>query len=66
MQIKKKNFFLIYFLAVLGLECCVGFALVVVSRGFSLWWRVLWSTGLAACGLQDLWHTGSGALAQWL
>ena len=36
----------------LGLHCCVGFSLVVVSRGysslcvgFSLQWSFLWSTG---------------------
>ena len=31
-----KNFFLILFLAVLGLHCYVGFPLVVVSSGYSL------------------------------
>ena len=32
----KKNFFLIYFLSVLGLHCCMDFSLVVASRGYSL------------------------------
>ena len=32
-SLKKKNYF---FLAVLGLCCCVGFSLVVASEGYSL------------------------------
>jgi len=32
----KKCLFIIFFLAVLGLCCCVGFSLGAVSRGFSL------------------------------
>ena len=29
-------FYLLIFLAVLGLHCCMGFSLVVASRGYSL------------------------------
>ena len=51
---KKKKL-----LAVLGLCCCTGFSLVVVSRGYSLlqcvgfllWWSLLlWSTGCRSEG----------------
>ena len=31
-----KSNFLSFFLAVLGLRCCVGFSLVVVSGGYSV------------------------------
>ena len=59
------------FLAVLGLHCCVGFFLVVVSggyslvamHGFSLWWLLLlWSSGSKANGLQWLRHIGSAVV----
>ena len=44
MQVAPLYFFLIiiYFLAVLGLRCCAGFSLVVVSGAYSL---------VATCGL---------------
>ena len=32
----KRVLFIYLFLAVLGLSCCAGFALVVVSGGYSL------------------------------
>ena len=32
----KNNFKTLFILAVLGLHCCAGFPLVVVSRGYSL------------------------------
>ena len=54
----------------LGLHCCVGFSLVVVSEvysrfrcvGFSLWWLLLLQstglglTGFSSCGMR---HVGS-------
>ena len=48
-----KNNFISLYLAVLGLHCCAGFSLVVMSWGYSLWlctgfslqWLLLWSTG---------------------
>ena len=48
------------FLLVLGLHCCMGFSLVVVSEGysslgytgFSLQWLLLWSIGSQAHRLQ--------------
>ena len=59
----------IYFLAVLGLHCCEGFSLVVVSQdnslllcwGFSLWWLLLFqSTGsVVVRTLLALRHVGS-------
>ena len=60
-----------FFLAVLGLQCCVGFPLVAESRGysslqctcFSLWWLLLsQNMGSRARGLQQLWHVGSVAV----
>ena len=63
MQVAPLYFFLIiiYFLAVLGLRCCAGFSLVVVSGGCSLLVvyglpivvaSLLWSTGSRVLGLQ--------------
>ena len=63
--------FSILFLAVLGLRCCTGFSLVVVSRATRPAW-VLGHAGLSSCssralstgsevhtGLTALWHVGS-------
>ena len=36
MVVFKNNLKTLFILAVLGLHCCAGFSLVVVSRGFSL------------------------------
>ena len=68
------------FLAALGLRCCVGFSLVVASRGYSSLWctgfslrwlLLLWSTGsrcsgFSSCGTwaQQLWHAGSVVVAR--
>ena len=70
-----KNLFTYLFLAVLGLQYCVGFSLVVASRstlqvgcrGFSLWWPLhcraqalgVWASVAAAQGLSSC---GSRAL----
>ena len=54
-KITLKNFCL--FLAVLGLHCCLGFSLVVLSRGFPL--VMVQRRRLTAVGLL-LWDTGSG------
>ena len=62
------NLFIYSFLAVLGLCCCVGFPLVLVSGGYSSlrctgfslrWLLLLWSTGsrrvgFSSCGAQAL------------
>ena len=39
--LKKKNLFIYLFLAMLGLHCCSGFSLVVMSGGL-----------LSSCGVQ--------------
>ena len=58
-----KNIY--FFLAVLGLPCCMGFSLVAVCGGYSSRW-LLWlrSTVSGVHGLQWLWLPGSGAQAQ--
>ena len=52
------NFFNLLFLAVLGLQCCTGFSLIVASWGYSL----LWCAGFSLQWLLWLWSTGSRAL----
>ena len=56
------------FMAVLGLHCCAGFSLVVVSGGLLslLWLLLVWSTGSRTVGLQQLGRTGLRAPVQWL
>ena len=59
---------IIYFLVVLGLHCCSGFALgaatgglsLVSVTGFSLLWLpfLVQSMGSKACRLQRVWHVG--------
>ena len=74
---KKKNapLFIYLCLAVLGLRCCVGFSLVVVTGGPSSlrylgvslqWLLLLLNTGSRVHGLQQLWLAGSRAQAQQL
>ena len=62
----------VFILTVLSLHCCVGFSLVVVSRGnsslqcmgFSLWWHLLlWSMGSGTCRLQYLRYMSSVVVA---
>ena len=77
LSVKSVLFAVFYlFLAVLGLLCCTGFPLVVVSGGhsslsfvgFSLWWvLLLGSTGFSSCGTKapSSWFPGSGAQAQY-
>ena len=64
-----------WFLAVLGLRCCTGFPLVVVSGGLlsccgagasQSTLPLLRSIGARACGLQELRLPGPRAQAQWL
>ena len=68
----KSLFEVYFFLAVLGLRC-VGFCLVLASRGYascgvwaSHWWLLLlWDTGsgahgLSSCSFRDLEHRLSG------
>ena len=78
MELEDANFFscllFIYlFLAVLGLCCCVGFSLVVVSGGYSLVAEhrlqatlvsVVVACGLSRCGFQAVEHRLSSWSAQ--
>ena len=54
------NNIIYFYLALLGLRCCLGFSLVA-ERGHSLVavLLLLWSMGSRAYGLQQLQHTGS-------
>ena len=46
-----------FFLALLGLHCCGGFSLLVVSRGYSRYAaRALGCKGFSSCGSQALEH----------
>ena len=60
--------FFFFFLAVLGLHCCVCFSLFVTSVGYSLvaihGLLLLPRMGSSACGLQQLQLPGSRAQAQ--
>ena len=67
----QSNQFSLLFFCVLGLLCCTGFPLVVVSRGYSSLsfvglslWRLLLlgSTGFSSCGTKapSSWFPGSG------
>ena len=65
-----KILFIYLFLAVLGLNCCVGFYLVAVSLGYSAGAQVLivvpslvQSTGSRAVWLQWLQHAGLVVMA---
>ena len=69
----KKISILFFFLAVLGLHCCIGFSLVALWGGYSLVaalglliveHELEWSTGSRALRLQQLWLPGSTAQAQ--
>ena len=52
--LKKLYIFNYLFLAVLGLHCCLGFSLVVVSGGISSL-----QCGFSCCRARTLGHTGS-------
>lgn len=60
----RKNFvYLLFFLAVLDLCCCLGFSVAVADRGHSVavvWgllivWLLLWISGSRVHGLQEFW-----------
>ena len=70
----KEFYFSLYFLAVLGLHCCVGFSLVAASGGYSScdagvfllrWPFSLWSVGSRVRGLQELVACGLGSCDSW-
>ena len=52
-----KNNLFIYFLAMLGLRCCVGFSIVAASGAYPSWQGV----GFSWQWLVLLWSMGSGA-----
>ena len=53
-----RFFFIVLFMALLGLRCCAGFSLVVASRDYSLLqYMVSHHGGCSYCGVQALEHT---------
>ena len=59
----KKNFFLVYFLALLDLRCCEGSFPAVVSRGYSLVEMCRLLTAVASLvAVPGLWSTGSAVV----
>ena len=64
-SIKKLFTYLILFLAVLGLHCCMGFSLVVKSRGYSLvvvhGLLIVRASLVAEHGLQGAWASVTAA-----
>ena len=58
--------FIYLFLAVLGLHCCPGFYLVVVSWGYSIvGCRASHCSGSSCCGARAVGCTGSSAWGMW-
>ena len=73
MTILKKIIYLFFYLAVLGLHCCIAFSLVALSGGYFLVVvlgllimenELKWSTGSKTLGLRQLWLPDSTAQAQ--
>ena len=69
----KKIFFVVYFLATLGLRCCAWPSLVAVSGGYSLlrcvgfslrWLLLLWSTGSRRVGFSSRGSRASAVVAR--